>query len=76
MSKSKSTSPPIQTSKLNAVNSSSSQQSGGKKKNAPAKGKNKQDSKQWETMQTQEPTSESKPKRKVEFQCMIFGEDH
>ena len=61
---------------MNAVNSSSSQQSRGKQKNAPAKGKNKKASKQQETTQTQEPAAEPKPKRNAKFSCMICGDDH
>ena len=62
MSKSKSTYSLVQTSQVNTVNSSSSQQFGGKNHNDPTKGKNKEASKQQEKTQTPELIVEPKPK--------------
>jgi hypothetical protein len=63
---------PAQTSEVNVIQSTSSQQPGGKKKN---KGKSKKYSNQQESTKPQT-TVETKPKRKVKFPCLICGDDH
>ena len=76
VSNAKSTLAPVKTSEVNAVQFTSSQQSRGKKKNIPTKGKNRKASNQQETTQTQEPTAEPKQKRKAKFPCMICEDEH
>jgi hypothetical protein len=60
---------PTQTSEVNAVQSTSSQQPGGKKKN---KGKSKNSSNPQESTKT----VDTQPKGKLKFPCMICAEDH
>jgi hypothetical protein len=69
-----STSPHTQVSKVNAVQSAPSQQSGGKKKtkNKPKKNNNNEKPK----TQTPPPATEKKPQRKPKFPCLICGEYH
>jgi hypothetical protein len=62
----KNTPSPPQTSKVNVVQSTSSQQAGGQKKK---RGKSKISSNQQESTKTQ-------PKRKSKLPCMICMEDH
>jgi hypothetical protein len=65
-----STSPQTQISKVNAIQSTPSQQSGGKKK---TKNKSKNNNEQ---PKNQTPTTEKKPQRKLKFPCIISGDDH
>jgi hypothetical protein len=60
---------PTQTSEVNVVHSTSSQQPGGKKKN---KGKSKNSSNQQESTKT----VDTQLKRKAKLPCMICMEDH
>jgi hypothetical protein len=69
-----STSPQTHISKVNVVQSSPSQQSGGKKK-AKNKPKNTNNNEQPKN-QAQTPATEKKPQRKLKFPCIIFGDDH
>jgi hypothetical protein len=65
----KTTSTPAQTSEVNAVQSTSSQQPGGKKKN---KGKSKKPSNEQDNPKT----VDTQPTRKPKSPCMICEEDH
>ena len=65
-----STSPQTQISEVNAVQSSPSQQSGGKKK---TKNKSKNNNEQ---LKNQTPATEKQPQRKLKFPCIICGDDH
>jgi hypothetical protein len=67
-----STSPQNQISKVNAVQSSPSQQSEGKKK---TKNKTKNNNEQPKN-QAQTPATEKKPQQKLKFPCIICGDDH
>jgi hypothetical protein len=69
-----STSPQTQISKVNAVQSAPSQQSGGKKK-TKNKSKNTNNNEQPKN-QVQTPTTEKQPQRKLKFPCIICGDDH
>jgi hypothetical protein len=69
-----STSPQIQVSEVNAVQSTTSQQPGGKKKarNKPKKTNNNEQPKN----QPQTPAAGKQPQRKPKFPCLIYGDDH
>jgi hypothetical protein len=65
-----STSPQNQISEVNAVQSSPSQQSGGKKK---TKNKSKNSNEQ---PKIQTPPTKNQPQQKLKFPCIICGDDH
>jgi hypothetical protein len=69
-----STSPQTQVSEVNAVQSTPSQQPGGKKKvrNKPKKNNNKKQPKN----QPQTPVAGKQPQWKPKFPCLICGDDH
>ena len=62
--------PQTQISEVNAVQSTSSQQSGGTKK---TKNKSKNNNEQ---PKNQTPATEKKTQRKLKFPCIICGDDH
>ena len=69
-----STSPQTQISEVNAVQSSPSQQSGGKKK---TKNKSKNtNNKEQPKNQAQTLATEKQPQRKLKFSCIIRGDNH
>jgi hypothetical protein len=65
-----STSPQTQISEVNVIQSSTSQQSRGKKK---TKNKSKNNNEQTKN---QTPAIENQPQRKLKFSCIICGDDH
>jgi hypothetical protein len=69
-----STPPQTQVSEVNTVQSTPSQQLGGKKKaiNKPKKNNNNEQPKN----QPQTPTVGKQPQRKLKFPCLICGDDH
>jgi hypothetical protein len=69
-----STPPQTQVSEVNAVQSTPSQQLGGKKKeiNKPKKRNNNEQPK----TQPQTPAARKQPQRKPKFPCLIFSDDH
>jgi hypothetical protein len=69
-----STPPQTQVSEVNAVQSTPSQQPGGKKKarNKPKKNNNNEQPKN----QPQTPAAGKQPQRKLKFLCLICGDDH
>jgi hypothetical protein len=69
-----STPPQTQVSDVNAVQSTPSQQLGGKKKarNKPKKNNNNEQPK----TQPQTPAAGKQPQRKLKFPCLICGDDH
>jgi hypothetical protein len=69
-----STSLPTQVSKVNAVQSSPSQQSGGNKK-TKNKYKNNNTNEQPKS-QTPPPATENQPQQKLKLPCLICGDDH
>jgi hypothetical protein len=66
--------PQTQISEVNAVQSTPSQQTGGKKK---TKNKNKKNNNNEQPKaQTQTPANEKQPQQKLKFPCLICGDDH
>jgi hypothetical protein len=68
-----STSPQTQISKVNALQSSPSQQTGGKKK---TKNKTKKNNNEQPKAQNPPPANKKKPQQKPKFPCLICGDDH
>jgi hypothetical protein len=68
-----STSPQTQISEVNAVQSTPSQQTGGKKK---TKNKTKKNNNEQPKAQNPPPANEKQPQRKPKFPCLICGDDH